>query len=77
MSGKLITIATFNQLIDTQLCKTKIESEGIECFIVDERIVSKDWLHPYVVGDIKLQVNQTDVERANEILHGADSMEGE
>ena len=75
MSGKLITIATFNQLIDTQLYKTKIESEGIECFIVDERILSKDWLYPYVVGGIKLEVNVTDVERAIEILHQTDSME--
>jgi hypothetical protein len=77
MPGKLITIATFNQSINTQLCKTKIESGGIECFIADERIVSKDWLYPYVVGDVKLQVNEADVERANEILHQADSMEGE
>jgi hypothetical protein len=75
MSGKLITIATFNQLSDTQLYKTKIESEGTECFIVDERILCKDWLYPYVVGGIKIEVNETDVARAIEILHQTDFME--
>jgi hypothetical protein len=73
MSGKLITIATFIQVVDTQPAKTKLESEGIEYFIVDERILSQDWLYPIEIGGIKLQVNETDVGKAIEILHQTDS----
>ena len=75
MSGNLIKIATFSHIIDAQPAKTKLELKGIECFIVDERILSKDWLYPYVVGGINLEVNERDVERAIEILHQTDSME--
>lgn len=38
MSGKLITVATFSRVIDTQFAKKKLELEGIECFIVNEHI---------------------------------------
>ena len=75
MPGKLITIATFSEVIDTQLAKRKLESDGIECFIVDEHILSIDWLYPNCVGDVKLQVNEANVGRAIEILHKTDSME--
>jgi hypothetical protein len=75
MLGKLITIASFSQVIDTQLAKRKLESEGIECFIVDEHVFSIDWLYPNVVGDVKLQVNEANVGRAIEILQQTDSME--
>ena len=54
MSGNLIKIATFSHIIDAQPAKTKLELKGIECFIVDERILSKDWLYPYVVGGIMI-----------------------
>ena len=75
MSGKLITIATFSQVINAQLAKKKVELEGIECFIVDEQIVSMDWLYPRIIGDVKLQVNEANVGRAIEILKKTDSME--
>jgi hypothetical protein len=69
-----ITIGCFSQVIDAQMAKTKVESEGIECFIVDERIVSKDWLYPCIIGSVKLQVNEPDGGRAIEILHQTDFM---
>ena len=74
MSRKLITIATFNNVIDTQLPKRKLESEGIECFIVDQHISSIDWLYPILVVNVRLQVNEGNVRRAIEILQQTDSM---
>lgn len=75
MEEKLITIATFSQVIDAQLAQKKVELEGIECFIVNERIVSIDWLYPEVIGDVKLKVNEANVRRAIEILKKTDFME--
>ena len=75
MSRKLITIATFSDVIDAQLTKRKLEFEGIECFVVDEYIFFMDWLYPKVVGNVRLQVNEANIRRAIEILHQTDSME--
>ena len=69
MSGKLITIATFSQAIEAHVSKTKLESEGIECFIADENIVNMNWFYSNAVGGVKLQVKEADVKRAIEILH--------
>ena len=65
---KRFTIRRFSHLIDAQLDKTKLESQGIECFVIDESIISQDWFYPYVVGCVKLQVNEADSVRAIEIL---------
>ncbi len=65
---KRITIGCFSRVIDAQTAKTKIESEGIECFIVDERILSKDWFYPYVIGSVSVEVNESDAGRAIKIL---------
>jgi DNA-directed RNA polymerase subunit RPC12/RpoP len=78
MPEKLVTIATFSKAIDAHLSKTRLESEGIECLIADEYIVTMNWLYSNAVGGVKPQVKESDVERAIEILHrepiGVDSM---
>ena len=68
MSGKLITIATFSQAIEAHVSKTKLQSEGIECFIADENIVNMNWFYSNAVGGVKLQVKEADVKRSIEIL---------
>lgn len=81
MSEKLITIATFSQAIEAHVSKTKLESEGIICFIADENIVNMNWFYSNAVGGVKLQVKESDVKRALEILHqkpiSVDFMTGE
>ncbi len=65
MVEKLVTIATFVNPIDANLAKIKLASEDIDCFLADEYAVA---VYSGVVGEIKLQVRQSDVERAREIL---------
>jgi hypothetical protein len=68
MSEKLITIATFYQEIEARLSKVKLGSEGIESFIIDKYLVTMDWLYPNSGSGVKLQVKESDVQRAIEIL---------
>jgi len=65
MSEQLITIDTFTQDGRAHICQTKLESEGIECFIAGE--YASIWCH--LVGEVRLQVKESDVARAVEILH--------
>lgn len=66
--SKLVTIKTFNHPNDLLVIRSRLESEGIECFVQDEQITQ---VHPFysgAVGGAKLQVREEDVERAIEIM---------
>ena len=65
MPEKLITIATYGNIIEANLAKIKLDSQGIECFLADENAVA---IYSGAVGEIKLQVRQSDAVEALEIL---------
>lgn len=64
----LVTIRQFRDPTDALFAKGSLDSSGIECFLVDDNMVRLDWFISSLLGGIKLQVNQADVEAANEIL---------
>jgi len=67
-AGKLVVIKTFLQIIDVHLARGKLESEGIECFIEDENIISANPLYALAVGGVKLLVKDQDVVLAKQLL---------
>ena len=64
----MITFRVFNTPIEAHMLKTKLESEGIPCFLQDEHIVSINPLYNYAVGGIKLNIWESDQEEAEKIL---------
>jgi hypothetical protein len=66
MNQSLETVATFSFAPEMGLVRSKLESEGIECFVKDE-LVSQTYIHN-TVGGMKLQVKAEDAERAKKIL---------
>ncbi len=71
MPEELITIANFSHAIEAHLSKMRLESEGIECFIADEFTVAANWLFSNAIGGVKLNVKESDVEGALEVLQQA------
>ena len=65
---KLVTLEVFEKSIDAHLLKTKLESEGIPCFLFDENIVSMNLLYNNMVGGIKLKVGEESYEEALKIM---------
>jgi hypothetical protein len=66
MNQPLETLATFSFAPEMGLVRSKLESEGIECFVKDE-LVSQTYIHN-AVGGMKLQVKAEDAERARKII---------
>ena len=64
----LITFKTFENPVDAHLLKSKLESEGIDCFLFDENIVSVMPLYNITVGGIKLKIDDSDLKKAKEIF---------
>ena len=65
---RLVTIRTFDNSIEANLMKSKLESENIMCFLFDENIVGLIPLYNITVGGIKLKINELDIEKATEII---------
>lgn len=64
----LVTVATFNYPLEAHLHRAKLESERIDSIVVDEHMVHANWLYNIAVGGVKLQVRESDAERALAIL---------
>lgn len=65
---RLITVATFDHLPDAHIALGRLHAEGIAAWLADANLVQTDWLYSIAVGGIKLQVNSSDVERAQRVL---------
>ena len=61
---RLVTIRRLGSM-EAQLAQAKLESEGIQCYVLDQNIAMT---HPLVFTEVKLQVAETDALRAEEIL---------
>jgi len=65
---KWVTVLTASYPQQLWVIRTKLESEGIECFIKDELTVQSYNLYSNAVGGVKLQVLEEDVEQARKVL---------
>lgn len=68
----LITLKTFTYQLQAHLVRTKLESEGIQCFLHDENIVSIMPIYDVLVGGIKLKVKKEQLQEAQAILLSID-----
>ncbi len=64
--NELVTVRSFSQYIDFEMAKSYLESFGIECFGRDELINRTYFAN--VVGGIKLEVKEEQVEEAVKLL---------
>jgi tetratricopeptide (TPR) repeat protein len=65
---ELVTIAAFSFPAQAHVVKGRLEAEGIRAFVVDEELVTANWLYSGAVGGVKVKVREGDVERALDIL---------
>ena len=64
----LVTIAVYSHPYEADLAKARVEAEGIPAFVADEFMVNLNWLYSNAIGGIRLQVPESDVELAREVL---------
>ncbi len=69
--ANLVTIANFRDLPPAVVAKTKLDSAGIECLLINENMVRLDWFWSTAIGGVKLLVAQTDAADAIHLLQEA------
>jgi hypothetical protein len=69
---RLVTIARFaysaDPVSEAELARIKLEAEGIGCFLGGKNFTGVYWLASLADRGVKLQVRESDAERAKEIL---------
>jgi len=66
--NNFVTIKTFMFPSEAIVLKGRLESEGIECFVKDELISQVNPFYSNAMGGVKLQVRESDVPVAIEIM---------
>lgn len=66
--SKFITINSKESITRLAFIKAKLESEGIECFIIDEFTNQVLDLYANAIGGVRLQIKKSDFEKAYPIL---------
>ena len=68
MEARLVTLCTYQFVIQAETVKIALGHEGITAYIHDANMVTTDWFLGSALGWIKLQVAEEDVPAALEIL---------
>ena len=66
---QLITVASFRDLPLAELAKSKLESEGISCFLVNKYHIGMNWSLSFALGGVKVQVRAEDSGTALKLLN--------
>ena len=69
VEDRLVTAIRFVYPNELGVPRSLLESEGIECFVRDEFTTSVQPFYSNAIGGIKLQVRESDAQRAMKILH--------
>jgi hypothetical protein len=65
--GNALKLKTLRRLppFEANLAANKLETHGVRCFVDDQNLST---IHPLLFGDVRLQVDEADLERAEQIL---------
>ena len=77
MSEELVTIANFLNLGEAKLAQGKLISAGISAFVCDENMHAMNWHIGMALGGIRLQVPDSQVVRALEVLDDFEAEESD
>jgi hypothetical protein len=66
--GPLVTVGAFDTPLKASILASRLEADGIECFIADAETIGANSLLTGVVGGVKIQVREADGPRATAIL---------
>ncbi len=68
MNHTLVEIKKADSIFEAHSIRGFLESHDIPCFISNEQFISVNWMYKHAVGGIRLNIFETDVQKANTLL---------
>jgi hypothetical protein len=69
----MVTVRICSTLPEAQLVQSLLEGSGIKAFLPDEFTVQNDWMLANAIGGVRVQVEDENAGRANEVLRQPDA----
>jgi len=67
-NDKIITFENYYDVMLAHIIRSKLEDNGIPCFIADENTITANPIYNQAIGGIKLKIFERDLERCRAIL---------
>lgn len=64
----LVTVRAFRDPVDAGIARARLELAGIPSVLLDENLISVQWLYSRALGGVKLAVDEADLEAARQVL---------
>jgi transposase-like protein len=64
----LVTLSSYRDPIDAELAKARLDGAGIPAIVVDQYLISVQWLYSGAIGGVKIKVDESDLEIARAVL---------
>jgi hypothetical protein len=71
---QIITFETYYDPMLAHIIRTRLENNGISCFIADENMIGINPLYNNALGGIKLKIFERDLEKCRAILAGDEAI---
>ena len=68
MDDKIVTFQSYYDPMLAHIVRTRLEANGISCFVADENTIGANPLYNQAVGGVKVKVFERDLERCRAIL---------
>ena len=65
---KIVTFQSYYDPMLAHIVRTRLEANGIPCFIADENTIGANPLYNQAVGGVKLKIFERDMEKCRKIL---------
>jgi len=65
---KIVTFQSYYDPMLAHIIRTRLEANGIQCFVADENTIGANPLYNQAVGGVKLKIFERDMARCQEIL---------
>lgn len=69
MNKNYTVLAVFEYTAEAQITKSKLEAEGIQAQLIDEKTIDSDPLISIAIGGVKLVVHNKDLVKAKRIYN--------
>ncbi len=70
MDDDLVTVARFDNSVEANLARNRLEEAGLRAALLDDNTVDIVWALSNALGGVKLQVRAADAEQARRVLDG-------
>jgi len=71
---KIITFESYYDPMLAHIVRTRLEANGISCFVADENSIGANPLFNPAIGGVKLKIFERDLEKCREILSTDDDL---